>query len=65
MTVLERFLTNGDEDRKVPKQICWSQPQIVKATLHTSIFHSDSHAHAWLKFGSALIPSHVSSGVSV
>ena len=41
----------------------------VNTTPHTSIFHSESHAHAWLKFGSALIPSHlmfhVSSGVSV
>ena len=32
----------------------------VNTTPHTSIFHSESHAHAWLKFGSALIPSHVS-----
>ena len=29
----------------------------VNTTPHTSIFH-DSHAHAGLKFGSALIPSH-------
>ena len=30
----------------------------VNNTPHTSIFHSELHAHAWLKFGSALIPSH-------
>ena len=24
---LERFLTSGDEDREVPGQICWSQPE--------------------------------------
>ena len=41
--------------------------ECVNTTPHTSIFHSDLHAHDWLMFGSALIPSmfHVSSGVSV
>ena len=31
----------------------------VNAALHTSYFRGESHAHAWLKFGSALIPSHL------
>ena len=30
----------------------------VNTTPHTSTFHSKLHAHAWLKFGSALTPSH-------
>ena len=29
-------------------------------TSHVHFCHSELHAHAWLKFGSALIPSHVS-----
>ena len=29
----------------------------VNTTPHTSYFHSELHAHAWLKFGSALITS--------
>ena len=32
----------------------------MNTTPHTSYFHIEIHAHAWLKFGSALIPSHVS-----
>ena len=31
----------------------------VNTTPHTSIFHSELHAHAWPNFGSALVSSHL------
>ena len=56
----EFFHSTGKEshttDQKLPKDL-------VNTTPHTSYFHIESHAPAWLKFGSALthpIPSRVS-----
>ena len=39
--VLERFLTNGREDRKVPGQICWSQPEITVLEFQDSSGEAD------------------------
>ena len=53
-----RRTTHADGARPSTNLASSQKGSRVKTTPHTSIFHSELHAHAWLKFGSALIPSH-------
>ena len=45
-------------DRLQLTVVCCNRRMSVNTTPHTSYFHIKLHAHAWLKIGSALIPSH-------